>query len=87
MDLLKDRDAIEARYKKTRLLLALRKCLLGMASRECYRSALPQRWPWASKELFDEVVTECLREGLLTERQGKQGATILTWHEEKVHED
>jgi hypothetical protein len=37
-----------------------------------------------SKELFDAVLAECIREGLITVTAGEKGGEILTWHEENI---
>jgi hypothetical protein len=72
------------KYEKLFLRLSLRKYLLKQRDYSGYRNQLLNNHRQVSKELFDTVVAECIREGLLTVSKGQKGGEILTWHEEKV---
>jgi hypothetical protein len=72
------------KFQYIRLKLALRKRLLLRRDFTERRSFLFDQFYWVSKEIFDRVVADCLQEGTMTERIGRKGASLLTWHEEKV---
>jgi hypothetical protein len=71
-------------FNHLRLKLAIRKAMITLRDRECSRALLFQRFRWASRDLFEAVVAECLREGTLTQKTGSRGAEILAWHEEAI---
>jgi hypothetical protein len=80
-------NQMRQKYEEGRLFWAIRKTLLGCRDHELTSGALFARFPWASKELFDRVITECLQEGLLTERpSNRPPGVVYTWHDEKAHE-
>jgi hypothetical protein len=77
-------DTTKADFINLRLRLSIRRAMLSIGDRRYYREVLPRRFPWATREQVMQVVDEYVREGILTEEKGKQGGSILTWHEEAI---
>jgi len=71
-------------FNNLRLRLAIRKAMLTLGKPESRKSELLNRFSWESDELKTTVVAELIAEGLLTEKQGTKGASILVWHDERV---
>jgi hypothetical protein len=73
---------LENNYNHLRLKFAIRKAMLSTPDHEYGRASLFCRFKWASRELFDAVVAECLVEGTLTEGESsRKKVPVLVWHE------
>ena len=74
---------LQNNYNHLRLKLAIRKAMLSTPDHEYGRRSLFCRFKWASRELFDTVVAECIAEGTLAEGESSRNKVpVLTWHED-----
>ena len=75
---------LETNYNHLRLKVAIRKAMLSARDHEYPRRSLLLRFRWASQELFDETVSDLIREGTITEKtSSRHKVPVLVWNEQE----